>query len=100
MDIEKASREIDDFIARRAEQSAAEREREALWAESARGRREKRRRENRKAWYTFEMHMHNLHTALAEEHYAKAQRLIDDGREEIAGRTAISASSKPEGLRW
>ncbi len=71
--------ELDLLIERAASEAAntsrdAANEREELWKNSERRDRE-RRRENRAAWYSHEMHMCELHSSLAEEHRAKALAL-------------------------
>ncbi len=86
MDIEKASREIDDFITRRAEQNAAELEREVAWAESVRGYHARRRRENAAAWCAFHREqaerIERTAAALAWAHREKAEKLLEDREKE------------------
>ena len=73
--VERAEAELDRFVEKRAREARDAAKLAKLWAESTRRDREKRRRENRAAWYEYEMHMANLHASLSEEHRMKAERL-------------------------
>ncbi len=77
MDLQKASREIDDFIARRAEQNAAELEREAAWAASVRRYNARRRRET--LWQKL-----NFHQAMLASHTRTFEDLLERHRAGVA----------------
>jgi hypothetical protein len=53
-----------------------------MWRESERTHREKRRRENRAAWYEFELLLADNHRQLSEEHAARARALLGAGSDE------------------
>jgi hypothetical protein len=81
VDIERADREIDRFIERRHQETngkanGEQRHIEAVWKESTRRERDKRRRENAAAWYGHHAHMRDLHSSLAAEHEARALELL------------------------
>ena len=67
--------QLNALIDKRAKQGDAEKEREAMYAESVRRYHTRRRKRNRAAWYAFHTHMQNLHLGLAEEHAEKAAGL-------------------------
>ena len=62
----------------RKEESKAN-ELEEMWKRSERRHRERLKRENRAAWYSFHMHLADNHTALAAEHRDKAASLLGEG---------------------
>lgn len=73
---------LDALIERRAEQNAAEGEREALWKESVRTHHEKRRRKYAAEWYGYHLdqaeRLERTAAALAEEHRARAAALLEE----------------------
>lgn len=76
--------ELDAFINRRARENtclpdrqAEQQHVEALWAESERRHTEKRRRENRAAWYKYHERMREWHARMSREHEAKALALLE-----------------------
>jgi hypothetical protein len=62
-----------------------EREREALWAESVRRYRAKQGADLRTAWYEYEMRLFRIHSGLASEHLARAEKLEANGHHEEEG---------------
>ncbi len=52
---------------------------ELMWAASSRREAERRRKEAGAAWYAHHMTMWEVHAALAEDHEAKALRLLNGG---------------------
>ncbi len=75
--VEAAEEQIDRFIERRAQENAAERERQELYAESVRRYYDKRRRANRQAWVRFHEHMCEQFLALADEHRRKSEKVLE-----------------------
>lgn len=75
--LERAEQQIDEFIRKRSREKADEQKIAELWAESDRREREKRRRENRRAWLEYERHLERVHMNLALEHRSKAEALTD-----------------------
>ena len=59
-------------------EAKAEQEREALWAESVRRYRAKRGEQHRAAWYEYELRLYRIHSGLASEHLAQAEKLEND----------------------
>ncbi len=89
--------ELDLLIERAASEAAntsrdAANEREELWKNSERRQREKRRRENRAAWYEFEMLLADNHRQLCEEHEERAR--APRSRRRGAGRGKPSRSNR------
>ena len=74
---ERAEGEIDRFILKRERDRSEANEIEAMWKASERRHRERRRRENRAAWYSHHEHMRDLHQGLADEHRIKAEDLLE-----------------------
>jgi hypothetical protein len=63
-------------------EAKAEQEREALWAESVRRYRAKQGEDHRTAWYEYEMRLYRIHSGLASEHLARAEKLEANGHTE------------------
>lgn len=81
-----AEEELNRFIERRALRPDAEQERvEDLFAETTRREREKRREENRLAWYFYHLdtaeRLRRTMTALVEKHEAAAAALLEESGE-------------------
>ena len=70
--------QLDALINKRARKGDAEREREAMYADSVRRYHECRRKRNQAAWYAFHTHMQDLHLGLAAEHAEKAAGLAGE----------------------
>ena len=88
MDIEAGERvegEIDHMIQRRHEervQEEAQQRIEDLWAESVRRYHERQDADYRAAWHDYEMRLYRIHSDLAEEHLARAEKLENGHQEE------------------
>jgi hypothetical protein len=78
---ERVERDLDRLVERQAEKNGAEREREALWAESVRRYRARQQQDHRLAWYEYEMRLYRIHSGLASEHLRRAEKL-ENGRHE------------------
>jgi hypothetical protein len=84
VDIETGERvegELDAMIRRRDEkrrQSDGERRLEALWVESVRRYQERQEADHRAAWHEYEMRLYRIHSGLAAEHLARAERLENE----------------------
>lgn len=78
MDVVRASASVDELIERRAQERSNANEIAQMWAESVVRDREKRRRENRAAWYSYHLMLAENHRLLFEEHEAKALALLED----------------------
>ncbi|MBA3474688.1 MAG: hypothetical protein H0T57_15955 [Rubrobacter sp.] len=76
--VERVESEIDKFVSKRAQEKRDANAIEELWTISERKDRERRRRENRAAWYAFEVHMSELHASLSKEHRSKAEGLLEE----------------------
>ena len=59
--------------------TTAEREREALWEESVRRNRERRRREIRAEWFGFFSRMAESHARIAQDYQRRAEELCQKG---------------------
>ncbi len=79
--MERAEGEIDRFILKRERDRSEANEVAAMWTESTRRHQENRRRENRAAWYEFEMLLADNHRQLCEEHENRARALLEPGEE-------------------
>jgi hypothetical protein len=73
--VERAEAELDNFINKRACEREKANEQEEFWADQERQHRERRREENRVAWYSYERHLERVHMGLAAEHRARAEQL-------------------------
>lgn len=69
--------EIDALIERRARGRDKANELAALWKESERKHRERRREELREEWRAFYLHTSELHARLSEENATKAAALLE-----------------------
>lgn len=58
----------------------AQREREDLWAGSVQRDKERRRRENRAAWFAFFCRMAQAHAGIAKDYERRAEELCGDER--------------------
>ncbi len=81
MDVEQASASMDALIARRADERSAANELQAIYAESARRHRERKRRENGAAWYSHFSALADSLRRSAEEYERRAERLLEDTNE-------------------
>jgi hypothetical protein len=75
---ERVERDLDAFIAREDEKRrATEGERRELefWQVTERLNAARKRRDHRLAWYDYEMRLYRIHSGLASEHLARAERL-------------------------
>lgn len=68
--------QLDQLIDKRAAQGDPDAE-AAAWARSVQRFNERARKENRARWYAFHADMCELHSRLAAEHEAKAQKLLE-----------------------
>jgi hypothetical protein len=79
---EMVEAELDAFIERRSRKGETDPdEREDLWAESVARFHERSEAEMRNRWVDFHQNMHRLHSTLAAEHEAKAEKLLGNGQE-------------------
>jgi hypothetical protein len=81
---EQVETDLDRLIERRHDQrvlSEGERATEALWAESVRRYNACQEDDHRAAWREYEMHLYRIHSGLAAEHLARAERLEANGHE-------------------
>jgi hypothetical protein len=76
--VERVEAELDSFIEKHAREVKDAERVEEIWAESERRDREKKREKNRDAWVVHERLMQRLHLDLADEHRAKATRLLEE----------------------
>ena len=74
--VERVEAGLDAFINKRSREREEANRVEAVWAESERRVREKRRQTNRQAWIEHHGHMNLLHLGLAAEHADKRSRLM------------------------
>jgi hypothetical protein len=75
---ERVERDLDAFISKRdteRRQSEGERQREELWQESVRRYNGRQEQDHRLAWYEYEMRLYRIHSGLASEHLARAEKL-------------------------
>ena len=78
-----AEAEIERFIERRAQKGETDPdELEPGYMESVRLYHERSEAEMRSRWIDFHQNMHRLHSTLATEHEAKAQKLLEDSEQE------------------
>ena len=73
---EAVESELDRLIERRAREERDANHVEELWRVSSKRVAEERRREVRTAWYTHHVAMREVHARLADEHEARALRLL------------------------
>ena len=86
-DSERAEKSLDTLIERRHDQrrqTEGERAEEELWQASARIHAAKRQRELAAEWFAHEMKMCDVHAALSEEHWERAQKYRQSGHEGAA----------------
>ena len=62
--------------------TTADKEREELWVESVRAHNTRLRDDHRAAWHEHEMRLYRIHSGLAAEHLARAERLENGHQEE------------------
>lgn len=82
---EQVETDLDRLIERRdAERRKTEGERleEALWMPSERAYFARQEADHRAAWHDYEMRLYRIHSGLAAEHLARAQRLEANGARE------------------
>jgi hypothetical protein len=75
---ERVEAELDRIIERRDEErrkTEGERRAEDLWQESVRRYHARRSEDLRTAWHEYEMRLYRIHSGLASEHLARAERL-------------------------
>jgi hypothetical protein len=75
---EATEKELDALIRRRHDQRVlceGERAAEELWAESVRRYHARQEADDRTAWHDYEMRLYRIHSGLAAEHLARAERL-------------------------
>jgi len=81
---EQVEAELDAMIRRRDEkrrQSEGERHLEALWVESVRHYNARQEADHRAAWHEYEMRLYRIHSGLAAEHLARAEKLEANGHQ-------------------
>jgi hypothetical protein len=78
---ERVERDLDRLIERQAEKNGAEREREALWAESVRRYRSSQQQDLRALWCEHYRKMRGVHYGLADE-YDQKLRALENGHHE------------------
>ena len=78
MDLARASDQIDALIERRAGERGAANELAEMYAESARRHRERIRRQNRAAWFTYFSNLAASLRAGAERYDRRAAELLED----------------------
>lgn len=76
---ERVEAELDRIIEKRAREARDAAAVEELWKQSEREHRGRRRRENRAAWYEFEMLLVHNHRKLSEDHEKRARALLELG---------------------
>jgi hypothetical protein len=79
---ERVEADLNRLIERRYDQrreTEGERRAEELWQESVRRYKASRGEDHRAAWYEYEMRLYRIHSGLASEHLARAQKL-ENGR--------------------
>ncbi len=75
---ERVEAELDRIVEKRHDQRVrdeGERAREELWAASVRRYHARQQQDHRLAWYEYEMRLYRIHSGLAAEHLARAERL-------------------------
>ncbi len=75
--VERAEKSIGELMNSRSKAKDKANAEADLWRISERRHREKRRQENRAAWYSHHEHMRDLHQGLADEHRIKAEALLE-----------------------
>ncbi len=84
---EATEKELDALIRRRHDQRAlseGERAAEELWQESVRRYHERQETDHRAAWHEYEIRLYHIHSDLAAEHLARAERLEANGHHDEA----------------
>lgn len=76
--VEAAEAQLDEFIRKRSREKSDEQKVAELWAESDRKHREKRRRENRAAWYSYHCDLQAVHQGLADRHRERAESFLEE----------------------
>jgi hypothetical protein len=82
---EQVETDLDRLIERRdteRRKSEGERRAEELWAESVRRYNARQEADHRLAWFEYEMRLYRIHSGLAAEHLARAERLEANGHHE------------------
>ena len=77
-------KELDAMIRRRHDQrvkAEGERAAEELWQESVRRYNARQDADHRLAWFEYEMRLYRIHSGLAAEHLARAEKLEANGHE-------------------
>jgi hypothetical protein len=86
---ERVERDLDRLIERRHDQrrqSEGERRAEDLWQESVRRYNARQEQDYRLAWFEYEMRLYRIHSGLASEHLARAEKL-ENGHQQEEGST-------------
>ena len=84
---EQVETDLDRLIERRDSErrkTEGERAREQLWVESVRRYHERQETDYRAAWHEYEMRLYRIHSGLAAEHLARAEKLENGHRKETA----------------
>jgi hypothetical protein len=84
---EQVETDLDRLIERRHDQrrmSEGERAAQELWAESVRRYNARQEADHRAAWHEYEMRLYRIHSGLAAEHLARAEKLENGHRKETA----------------
>ncbi len=82
---EQVETDLDRLIEKRHDQrvlSEGERAAEELWAESVRRYNARQEADHRAAWHEYELRLYRIHSDLAAEHLARAERLETNGHHE------------------
>jgi hypothetical protein len=86
---EQVETDLDRLIERRdieRRKSEGERAAEELWAESVRRHNARQEADHRTAWHEYELRLYRIHSGLAAEHLARAERLEANGHHEEESR--------------
>ena len=78
MDVLRASASIDELIERRAREKSAAGERAAMYAESSRRHREKKREQHLWEWVRFFDRMTASHARMSEDYQRRAEALLEE----------------------
>ena len=85
MDVARASDQLDALIERRAREKSNANVLREMWAQSDRRFQVKRRLQLNAEWFRYHCHLADVFGRLAEEHAAKAEKLLEiDPRKETA----------------
>jgi hypothetical protein len=82
---EHVEKELDLLISRRHDKRVkdeGERLEEVLWAESVRRYNARQEADHRAAWHEYELRLYRIHSGLAAEHLARAEKLQANGHHE------------------